>query len=220
MINNVSASLARTEHIKHTTYWGDGMGRDTYVLHGNGGLVGDKNMPATSPFTGYQPTNNTTALYINQNHQFQRGSAHKEATVFKYFGDGAGRDSYVVADSGGLIPKYVSKGVMGNFQQSLRKPDPSNRNSSSINRRTMMNVIPATPQPGGVPHDPTTGMWYKDSVRQAIRSCYRSQRQTSKRLANPKTTRSKFSVDSCVLTPGNLRSAQPTHQTQQSQRSK
>ena len=65
MINNVSATLARTEHIKYTTYWGDGMGRDSYVLTGNGGLVGDKNMPATSPWTGYQPTNNTTALYIN-----------------------------------------------------------------------------------------------------------------------------------------------------------
>ena len=116
--------------------------------------------------------------------------------MFKYFGDGAGRDSYVVADSGGLIPKYVNKGVMGNFKQTLRQPDASNRNSSSINRKTMLNAVPSTPQPGGVPHDPTTGMWYKESVRQAIRYAYRSQRQTSKRLANPKTTRQKFSVES------------------------
>ena len=53
MINNVSATLARTEHIKHVTYWGDGMGRDSYVLHGNGGLVGINNMPDTSPWTGF-----------------------------------------------------------------------------------------------------------------------------------------------------------------------
>jgi hypothetical protein len=62
---NVSKQLGRTEHIKYATYWGDGMGRDTYILNGNGGLVGDKNMPASSPWTGHQPTNNSTAMYIN-----------------------------------------------------------------------------------------------------------------------------------------------------------
>jgi hypothetical protein len=40
-------------------------------------------------------------------------NAHKAATAIKYFGDGTGRDSYVVADSGGLIPKYMNKGAMG-----------------------------------------------------------------------------------------------------------
>lgn len=38
----------------------------------------------------------------------------------RYFGDGSGRDSYVVADSGGLIPKYASKGPLGNFCHGLR----------------------------------------------------------------------------------------------------
>ena len=50
---DASKSLGRTEHVKHTTYWGDGMGRDTYILTGNGGLVGDANMPTTSPWTGH-----------------------------------------------------------------------------------------------------------------------------------------------------------------------
>ena len=38
-------------------------------------------------------------------------------------------------------------------------------------------------------------MWYRDNVRHAIKQCYRSQREHSKRLANPKTQRQKF-VDS------------------------
>ena len=42
-------------------------------------------------------------------------------------------------------------------------------------------------------------MWYKDSVRQAIRHCYRSQKSQSKRLANPKTTRTKFSGNQTSL---------------------
>lgn len=42
-----SKKLGRTEHVKYTTYWGDGLGRDSYVLHGNGGLVGLNNMPST-----------------------------------------------------------------------------------------------------------------------------------------------------------------------------
>lgn len=117
---DTSKQLARTEHAKHVTYWGDGIGRDSYIITGNGGLVGDANMPSTSPWTGYQPTNNTTALYTNQAHQMKRLNAHKEAAALKYYGDGTGRDSYVVVDSGGLVPKYVNKGVMGSFQAGLR----------------------------------------------------------------------------------------------------
>lgn len=109
---NVSAQISRTEHVKHVTYWGDGHGRDSYVLEGNGGL--DKG-PITPIWTGYQPTNNTTSLYINQAHQFKKINSHKDAVAFRYFGDGSGRDSYVVVDSGGLIPKYKSKGAVGNF---------------------------------------------------------------------------------------------------------
>ena len=83
-------------------------------------------------------------MYTNQAHQFKRPSGGKDATAFKYYGDGAGRDSYVVADSGGLIPKYVSKGVMKSFQNSLRQPDASNPNGSSITRKTL-SVVPGTP---------------------------------------------------------------------------
>ena len=136
-------------------------------------------MPKTSPWTGYQPTNNTTALYVNQAHQFKKINSHKGAPAFRYFGDGTGRDSYVIADSGGLIPKYVNKGVLGNFKDSLRQPDCSNTVTSSINRRTILNAVQpmiAVTKPGTPVQDLTSGMWYKDSIRKAIRSCYRSQK--------------------------------------------
>lgn len=42
-------------------------------------------------------------------------------------------------------------------------------------------------------------MWYKDSVRQAIRHCFRSQKSQSKRLSHPKTTRAKFSGNQTAL---------------------
>ena len=132
-----SKSLGRTEHPKYATYWGDGMGRDSYIITGNGGLVGDGNMPKTSPWTGYQQTTPTTHMFINQAHHAKRPNGHKEATAVKYFGDGSGRDSYVVADSGGMIPKYSTKGVLGNFYNSLRQPD----NSAGINRRSIINPM-------------------------------------------------------------------------------
>lgn len=69
---DASKQIARTYHPKYTTYWGDGQGRDSYVITGNGGLVGDRNMPLTSPWTGYQTTKAPTALYINQNQHLKR----------------------------------------------------------------------------------------------------------------------------------------------------
>ena len=83
-------------------------------MTGNGGLRGPTATQAEIN-TGYQAKANSTRLYTNQNHQFKRLVANKEPTALRYFGDGTGRDSYVVADSGGLVPKYVNKGVMGTF---------------------------------------------------------------------------------------------------------
>lgn len=47
----------------------------------------------------------------------------KEATVWKYFGDGSGRDSYVIKDCGGLIPSYSGRSPQANFYQGLRHYD-------------------------------------------------------------------------------------------------
>ena len=113
-MENVSKQLARTEHVKYATYWGDGLGRDSYIVTGNGGLRSGDAVQAEIN-TGFQAKTNSSRLYTNQNHQFKRLVGSKDATALRYFGDGSGRDSYVVADSGGLVPKYVNKGVMGTF---------------------------------------------------------------------------------------------------------
>ena len=56
----------------------------------------------------------------------QFSGPNKEATVFRYWGDGTGRDSYVVKDSGGLIPNYPTKAPTAGFYQGLRKYESSN----------------------------------------------------------------------------------------------
>jgi hypothetical protein len=47
--------------------------------------------------------------------------SRKEATAIRYFGDGTGRDSYVVAESGGLIPPFKAASSQNTFYKSLRK---------------------------------------------------------------------------------------------------
>ena len=47
-----------------------------------------------------------------------------------YFGDGTGRDSYVIADYGGLVRKYQHKGFIQDFTNSLRKPRRDIRNQN------------------------------------------------------------------------------------------
>jgi len=45
----------------------------------------------------------------------------KEATYVRYYGDGTGRDSYVVQDFGGLVYNYGAENKsVGNFYKTLR----------------------------------------------------------------------------------------------------
>ena len=45
----------------------------------------------------------------------------KEATAVRYYGDGTGRDSYVVQDFGGLVCNYAAENrSVGDFYKSLR----------------------------------------------------------------------------------------------------
>lgn len=116
--------IFRTNAEAYTTYRGDGQGRDSYVLVGNGGLIkpdGFKNIP---PRAGYQPKirSNSTMFAGDCKPFFGAG---KEATVLKYFGDGTGRDSYVVKDSGGMIPSYSSRSPDKIFYGGLRQGNPS-----------------------------------------------------------------------------------------------
>lgn len=127
-------------------------------------------------------------MYVNQPNMKYHAAAHKEATVFSYFGDGTGRDSYVVANSGGLIPRYIQNGPIANFKESLRKhpmnvaPLSARSRSNSQNRTSSAQVDSAvTGQP-----------WFPSKVKELIRTCYNHQMTQSQRLATPKFNRSRF----------------------------
>ena len=101
------------------------MGRDTYITTGNGGLINKGGQARNGPFSGYQMSPGLDKFYVNQPIHQYRYTGSKDATAFKYFGDGSGRDSYVTTDSGGLIPKYYGRGTQQDFLNGLRQPEPS-----------------------------------------------------------------------------------------------
>ena len=111
--------MHRSGHATYTTYWGDGAGRDSYAIIGNGGLCKPESYVYEAPRTGYNPRTRTGPTMYAGPMKPYRG-AGKEATVFRYYGDGQGRDSYMCRDSGGLIPHYESTSPDKVFFSQLR----------------------------------------------------------------------------------------------------
>ena len=93
-----TTTIYRTYYPKYTTYTGDGSGRDSYVVMGNGGLHGLRDYQGSKP---RHPFNNFKSQ--------PRGTVipRKEATAFDYVPDGSGRDSYVIFNYG-LKANYKS----------------------------------------------------------------------------------------------------------------
>ena len=115
----IDKSLGLQKMPGYTKYLGDGMGRDSYIMVGNGGLVKPEGFENTPPRVGYQaPPTTLGCLYHGKIKKFS--GPLKEATVFKYFGDGSGRDSYVIKDCGGMIPVYTGKSPQSSFYKNLR----------------------------------------------------------------------------------------------------
>jgi hypothetical protein len=99
----------RTFSPKYANYFGDGSGRDSYVVTNNGGLANIDKVGMLS-----RPYRNTLR---NRNH-----SPQKEPLPVYYHSDGSGRDSYVVNNAGGLATDYGSSHRPDvNFLQSLRQ---------------------------------------------------------------------------------------------------
>ena len=90
--NNCLASLQRTFYPKHTTYYGNGTGRDLQVIYNNGSL--DKVERA-----GFQ-TNHGVQLRQHAYKALGRSCSpppgKKDAPTWYYQSDGSGRDSYVL----------------------------------------------------------------------------------------------------------------------------
>ena len=109
-MTKLTASLTRTDHQKYASWYGDGTGRDTYVIVSNGGLTHvDKNYmtgPKGKRGLGYQPPKRDIS-----------------PPSHKYISDGSGRDSYVISNHGGLVSDFRCTFTDALYKGSLRQYD-------------------------------------------------------------------------------------------------
>ena len=88
----LESTMTRTFYPKYSNYFGDGSGRDSYVVLNNGGLAGsDKRAMMWRP---------------NKVPKVLDPKPYKMVASFNYKSDGSGRDSYVISNSGGLVGDY------------------------------------------------------------------------------------------------------------------
>ena len=87
-------TLYRTYDPKFVTYWGDGNGRDHYVVFNNGGL-NEQRMHGKDTRISWKDTRVVGGSAIGS---VSKGTPHKDATALRYWGDGSGRDHHVIFD--------------------------------------------------------------------------------------------------------------------------
>ena len=102
----LESTMTRTFHPKHALYFGDGSGRDTYVVVSNGGLSDSKRAMMWRPNKIPKPVN---------------PKPYKLAAALNYRSDGTGRDSYVVSNAGGLVGDWRCTKPDVNFKNGLRQ---------------------------------------------------------------------------------------------------
>jgi hypothetical protein len=96
----------------------------------------------------------------------------KEPTALRYYGDGTGRDSYVVQDFGGLVYNYGAENIsVGHFYKSLRQ--------NSVNRSVDLC------KPGSMFH--STKNWLSPKAKKMIKECFYLQVAMTNRLSTPKS---------------------------------
>ena len=95
----------------------------------------------------------------------------KDATCFRYYGDGTGRDSYMLRDFGGLVCDYSRENkTVGDFYKSLRSGSMSQTVDSS--------------NPGSMYH--ATKNWLSPKAKRVIKECFVQQLSLTNRLSTPK----------------------------------
>ena len=119
------SGLNRTFHPKFSTYWGDGTGRDSYVVMSNGGFNETRNYNGQQP-NGWRTSTHGSAPYV---------APQKDATAVDYIPDGSGRDNYIIR-SFGLKRNYRSN--YKNYERSLR----SHEQTPLMDARAMNNRNP------------------------------------------------------------------------------
>ena len=106
--DSLEHSMARTFEPKYASYFGDGSGRDSYIILNNGGL-------AASDKRGLM--RRTTRIGNSS-----AKPASKVTAAVKYQSDGSGRDSYVIKNSGGLVCDFKGSKPEVHFRSTLRAP--------------------------------------------------------------------------------------------------
>lgn len=84
---------------KNYFYHPNGGGRDTYINYDNGGTVIPKPNSQGLQLRPKFPSNYIKTL---KNRDRQMVRPKQDPKVLQYWGDGTGRDTYVVTDAGGL----------------------------------------------------------------------------------------------------------------------
>lgn len=88
----LESTMHRTSNPKYSNYFGDGSGRDSYVVQNNGGLANNDKRGMM-----WRPTKMPAVL---------DPKPYKKVASLAYKSDGTGRDSYVVSNSGGLVGDF------------------------------------------------------------------------------------------------------------------
>ena len=96
---NEQSYLVRTSGNHYSNYWGDGGGRDGYIVSGNGGNT-------TMLKNGLQNRRNRAPRELQP-------APRKEPAALIYRGDGTGRDAYILKNSGGLTSEHRTHPVAG-----------------------------------------------------------------------------------------------------------
>ena len=155
----------------YSTYLGDGNGRDSYIIIGNAGQYkAEAARNERPPRTGYQSSRNCTTLYAGELKAFM--GPHKETSICRYFGDGSGRDSYVIKDGG--VPQYASTSPHRILVNTLRQAP----NEKALERDSEGRVIKDWTKP-----------WYKSIVKTTARRQSIYQTILNQRLAKPRSVR-------------------------------
>lgn len=181
----MQTGLHRSSGTRYSIYTGDGNGRDSYIIVGNGGNLKPHSFSNKAPVVGYHPPKAANNMFMGPKKEF-RGTG-KEATVLKYFGDGSGRDYYVTKDSGGLIPPYASNSPQAHFYGSLRNYEKSTSGGANArhNRNYTVDANGRQKRDASVP-------WYSDKVKQLLKDTFHKQQQECKRLSTPKNERKRY----------------------------
>lgn len=105
----LESTMHRTFNPKYSNYFGDGSGRDSYVVCSNGGLAASDKRAMM-----WRPSKMPKVL---------DPKPYKKVASLAYKSDGTGRDSYVVNNSGGLVGDFPMMGTRPDvmFKNGLRQ---------------------------------------------------------------------------------------------------